>query len=309
MDPILDDQIVRLYDIATGHRSWQFWLEQFCRARAFSGASLVLAPSSESAVEVARTGRLPDCNSPQGSTPTVALRCAGSAKQFRSDWALLAPHLQRVAALVAAASPALTSSADALRALADSVGAGVVVIAGGDQRVLHVNQTANRLIDRTQQLSISDQCLRVQGTLRTQIGQALQPAASGSDQHLLFNDPTGCYALLIRSMAQHSTQPAAGAQRKLLLLTESATGFGTDYLQNRYELTPKESRLAIALLQGRKLEALPTEFDVSLHTLRTQLKSVLRKTNSESQIHLLNRFATDPALLFVLAQRLSGDPE
>lgn len=65
------------------------------------------------------------------------------------------------------------------------------------------------------------------------------------------------------------------------------------HFSEQFGLTPKESRLAAGLMQGKNLRQLATEFYVSEHTLRTQLKSVLHKTGVKSQIALIVLMLSD----------------
>ena len=64
----------------------------------------------------------------------------------------------------------------------------------------------------------------------------------------------------------------------------------------KFELSPKESRLAVGLMQGKNLRHLAAEFHVSEHTLRTQLKSVLHKTGVNSQIALIVLMLSDATI-------------
>ncbi len=54
-----------------------------------------------------------------------------------------------------------------------------------------------------------------------------------------------------------------------------------------FGLSPAESRLAAALMQGRKLGDIARDSGVEVTTLRTQLSSILRKVGVERQVDLV----------------------
>ncbi|MBL4898713.1 MAG: helix-turn-helix transcriptional regulator [Colwellia sp.] len=58
------------------------------------------------------------------------------------------------------------------------------------------------------------------------------------------------------------------------------------YLMNAFRLTPKEIEVAIAISQGRSIANISDSRHRSIHTIRTQLKNVLRKLNLKSQNQL-----------------------
>lgn len=67
------------------------------------------------------------------------------------------------------------------------------------------------------------------------------------------------------------------------------------FLGSMFNLTPAEARLAAAMVTGRPLKEIAQSFDLSVETLRSQLKSMFRKTQTDSQgdlIALLHRVAT-----------------
>jgi DNA-binding CsgD family transcriptional regulator len=59
------------------------------------------------------------------------------------------------------------------------------------------------------------------------------------------------------------------------------------HFSEEFGLSSRESRLAAGLMRGKDLLQLAAEFHVSRHTLRTQLKSMLRKTGANSQVALI----------------------
>lgn len=68
-------------------------------------------------------------------------------------------------------------------------------------------------------------------------------------------------------------------------------------LQAIYGLSRAESRLTVAIVNGQSLEEIAELYHVSKHTLRTQLKSIYRKTDCRRQAELVVKVLTSPAIL------------
>ena len=73
----------------------------------------------------------------------------------------------------------------------------------------------------------------------------------------------------------------------------------TQHLHSRYGLTPKEARLALGVAYGGTLNALSDDFGVSRQTLRSQMKSVLKKAQVPTQAQLTIKLLGDDALMFM----------
>lgn len=84
----------------------------------------------------------------------------------------------------------------------------------------------------------------------------------------------------------------------LVTLRSEASGppFDAEKLRMLFGLTPAEARLAMALAAGRSLAEIGAELRVSENTLRTQIASVLRKTDTASQRELVRILNLPPPL-------------
>ena len=79
---------------------------------------------------------------------------------------------------------------------------------------------------------------------------------------------------------------------------ESRQEISANILAETYTLTPAETRLLKHLLNGsHSLSAVASKISVSKHTVRSQLKSILEKTNTHSQTELIKLVLTGPAAL------------
>jgi DNA-binding CsgD family transcriptional regulator/PAS domain-containing protein len=63
-----------------------------------------------------------------------------------------------------------------------------------------------------------------------------------------------------------------------------------------YGLSPAESRVALALTQGKRMTELAREFGVQVTTLRTQLSSILKKCEVERQSDLVRLIGSIPVI-------------
>jgi DNA-binding CsgD family transcriptional regulator len=74
----------------------------------------------------------------------------------------------------------------------------------------------------------------------------------------------------------------------IVLISDPDAGIPTEAeLAELFGLSPAESRLAIALAQGKKLPEVAAEAGVKITTLRTQMQSIYRKLGVERQSDLL----------------------
>lgn len=70
-----------------------------------------------------------------------------------------------------------------------------------------------------------------------------------------------------------------------------------DTLRRVYGLTGSEAELLLKLVQGNTLAEIAESRNVSLHTVRAQLKSIFLKTDTQRQAGLIKKVLTGPAVL------------
>lgn len=78
-----------------------------------------------------------------------------------------------------------------------------------------------------------------------------------------------------------------------------------DTLKSIYNITPAESELLKALVRGMTLENYAQSRSRSLHTVKSQMKSLLRKTGADRQVTLVTQITNGPACLRALPTKLS----
>lgn len=91
--------------------------------------------------------------------------------------------------------------------------------------------------------------------------------------------------------AAHDVFPGASA---ILIVTPVVPGPmpAADLLQNLFDLTAAEARIARAVGEQRKIDNIADLYGVSTETVRTQIKAVLKKTGLQRQVELATLLAS-----------------
>tara|TARA_R110000824_G_scaffold252106_1_gene440802 strand:+ start:637 stop:2382 length:1746 start_codon:yes stop_codon:yes gene_type:complete len=102
----------------------------------------------------------------------------------------------------------------------------------------------------------------------------------------LFTQASVNSCLLVREIpvcADRERQNRSGRVEQSFLLTIVNLGFDqctTSLFRNAYSLTPAETSVAIHLANGKQLPEIAAERDATIATVRTQIKSIKKKTNA-----------------------------
>jgi DNA-binding NarL/FixJ family response regulator len=90
------------------------------------------------------------------------------------------------------------------------------------------------------------------------------------------------------------------AEHGVAIFIDSGGGFfniSEDTLKSVYGLTQSEAGLLLRMVQGETLAEISEARNVTMHTVRTQLKSVFAKTDTNRQASLIKKVLTGPAVL------------
>ena len=192
-------------------------------------------------------------------------------------------------------------SAVAVRAL-DQLGA-AVIIADSDGRVIEMNRAAERVLQRGDGLTISNGKL---GALHVSDSAWLEAsiAAAAAEQktgaaigrmRLQRHDGNPPYILTVAPLGADLS--FYGCPLALIVLADPEQQSPSEReLADFLGLSPAESRLAVALLAGKKLGEVAIDFGVQITTLRTQLSSILRKTGVTRQVDLIRLLSNLPVI-------------
>jgi DNA-binding CsgD family transcriptional regulator len=209
----------------------------------------------------------------------------------------LMPHLQRALQIHRRLSDSQAVS-DASTAALDRLPHGVLLV-GASGRVMLANRAAGEILRAHDGLSVRNRELfgsRVQDTsaLRRLIGDAVGTGTGdglGAGGMVMLGRPSGRAALRVL------VTPVA--RRQVLLGPEGAAAciFVTDperfhvpssgHVQHVFGLSAAETRVAMAMLDGKTVERLADELCISRNTARTHLRRLFTKTGTTRQADLV----------------------
>jgi DNA-binding CsgD family transcriptional regulator len=176
-----------------------------------------------------------------------------------------------------------------------------VIFCDGDSRIVETNQVAERILRGGDGLTISNGQIRARRNFETARLTALvarAAAASGPSAGCLLIGRNGDRPSYIVRVAPISAG-MAGFDLPLAMVLVSIPDenhVSEAELSELYGLSPAESRLAIAIAFGKRLNELPGEFGVQITTLRTQLSSILKKCEVERQSDLVRLISNIPVV-------------
>lgn len=101
-------------------------------------------------------------------------------------------------------------------------------------------------------------------------------------------------ALYLRSIQNITNPPNSSKPFHLLLAVDQSASrkeLNSD-LVHRYEFTDKEQQILVALTHGRNIRDIANRYFVSENTVRTHVKSLFRKTNTNSQTDIVRLVLT-----------------
>jgi DNA-binding CsgD family transcriptional regulator len=193
--------------------------------------------------------------------------------------------------------------ADTLAGTLDSLTFGVLVLDAGG-RLLETNCVAARLL-RT------ESCIgrRRDGTLwlRDPAGAELThwirggaPPKKRADGLLHVPRPPQLpLSALVTPLPPHSAAWMAGDPRWLLLIfdPERRVQASAEFLAHDLGISAREAEVAALLVAGLGVQKIAVQLGISIHTVRTQLKSVFGKTGLRSQADVIRRAALGPSVL------------
>ncbi len=178
-------------------------------------------------------------------------------------------------------SAALSSSLSAL-------GLGIVVLEA-DGRIRHASETALQIVDEHDGLIVADERLGLldpedDAKFREHVHE-LSIARAGATTSMRVKRPSDGAAITLRMSAGSS-----GRARYVVVAVdrpERVERLTPEMLAELFELTRAESKLAAALVKGSTLKEAANELSVGIETVRTQLKQLMKKTDTHRQADLI----------------------
>jgi DNA-binding CsgD family transcriptional regulator len=216
----------------------------------------------------------------------------------------LMPHLRQVVQLTATLQQSEVRASDLNQALNQVRSA--LLLCSGDGTVHWMNQSAQQILSQQDCLRIAER--RLKGTsaqenvlLRGIIAEAADTSLRGGDRVpriLVLRGQTTRSELQVRVQAldipgrmQASAYDLNAGRPVLLMFSDPGRhpALPAGLLGILFALSPAESRLAAALCKGQSLSEYAHQQDVSVGTVRGQLKQVMAKTHVSRQSQLVQR--------------------
>ena len=184
---------------------------------------------------------------------------------------------------------------DSLESSLGKLNMGVVLLNLEGDIVYH-NQLIDKLIETREELSIKDEKLTLCNSIcAAKLEKAIHEGSlSGFSEFVIDPVDESMQPLFIKvlPLGNHGHHlDYSGDQPGTLILVFAneikALQITPDRLANIFDLTPSESRLAIGLFKGNHLNELAETFNIQISTARSQLKSILAKTQCSRQSELI----------------------
>lgn len=222
----------------------------------------------------------------------------------REAMGLVLPHLTRALQMYRKLNGFERQGAIGLAAL-EALAVGVMVVDAAG-RLLFSNTVAERLLQKGQGITVSHGHLRAQAPERNPVLQHTIREAiagfTGRSQHagmLVLPRPDAQPLSLLVCPAPGHRLGADLLQATAIILVNNPDDRITPAeaaLVTQFRLTPAESRLTAALLDGEHIDDYALRTGLSPHTVKTQLKAVFAKTGCGRQSDLMRVVLANPIL-------------
>jgi len=167
----------------------------------------------------------------------------------------------------------------------------VLLLPGEPMRVWHANATARHRLGIHPELRIRDGLLHVAPACAQALGQAIARARERGPDHpqqLLLSSPTAPATIHVQLLDFGATRDLPVSTVFMLELREPVSAEqGLRQLCAEFRLTRKEAEAALGLYAMGSIGQLARCTGKSVHTIRTQLKAAMQKTETHTQAGLV----------------------
>lgn len=133
--------------------------------------------------------------------------------------------------------------------------------------------------------------LELTKTIRASHGETIDPG----DVVLLHRSARLPLILMFTPLRLSGNTMSQGAALMFIFDPEKRPAITVDLVKRLFGLSKSEAELAVALCCGKTLADAASERDASIHTIRSQLKSIFGKTGTNRQAHLVSLLLSSPA--------------
>jgi DNA-binding CsgD family transcriptional regulator len=185
-------------------------------------------------------------------------------------------------------------------ALLDCVDTAVFLV-DDELRLLHANAAAGALLVRDGALRLLDGRLVQQDSAGARslgrMVRAVLAAAPGPQSLCLERRGRPPLLLTAAPFLAQDAPPGQSPRAVVMVRDPEAHRLPCDALRQLFGLTPAEAGVAQALAHGDALEKIAVDLDISLHTVKTHLQKLFRKTGTRRQGELVALLHATPAAM------------
>ncbi len=183
------------------------------------------------------------------------------------------------------------SDNDHIKAVLERFSLGLVIV-DVDRNIIHQNHVARSLIAEKSVLANRGGCLRAAANQRSDefnraVDQALGRDGEPGVGAVTLEDPRGRSIQMWTAPLTDSETGDSASAVVMIIDPSQPTPAPEPLLKSLYGLTTKECALVSALLNGQTVDEYCETRHVSVNTVRTHLKSIYRKTNTNRQVDLV----------------------
>ena len=215
---------------------------------------------------------------------------------------ILIKHFQRASRLNKKIS-LLHDNFEASISVLDRLPLGVMFVESGG-KVAYSNRRAKLIFDGEYDLSLtkgffSTSSAEVNLKVRRHIDEILNDPAVPAKVITVHSSRSNSCTLSLSSLESMKIKRPSGRHYVVGLIAtpEAQSHITQEGLQQQYGLTPAESRLALAIVNGGDLDSAVESLSISKHTARNQLKTIFQKTGVNKQTELIKKILTSPEAL------------
>lgn len=176
-----------------------------------------------------------------------------------------------------------------------------ILVLSSNGKLLQKNQQADKFIDEKNLLTINDDNLcMVNKQLQHQFEQVLieltKPNQIHTQHSIGLSDATKNLPISLNLSVISDQYQLKGNILAVIATNDPDQVPDMMIIAEHFSLTPAETRLVKQLIASKTLHQVAEEHQVSIHTVRSQLKSVLKKTGCHRQSELIKLIINSPLL-------------
>ncbi|MEQ8655795.1 MAG: LuxR C-terminal-related transcriptional regulator [Hyphomicrobiales bacterium] len=173
-----------------------------------------------------------------------------------------------------------------------------VVLYGDNGRILYANASATRIFADDDGLSATSSDIYAEsGKANLAVSKLLNNVCrselamgmrSGGMTHVPRKSGRRPYILTAAPMVANAMDNSQASAVIFIFDPDKRPTTAAKILKKSYQLTQVEAELAVALMNGQKLDEIASERDVSYNTMKSHLHAVFSKTNTNRQVDLVS---------------------